>query len=530
MRIHNPLFLADMPDPDVIRVGSDFYMVSTTMFYMPAAPILKSRDLQHWEIVSYICTKIEDHAIYRLEDGRHAYGKGQWATSLMQYKGRFYACFVRHDLKKTYLFSTDDIEKSNWERTEWDTVYHDMSFLCWEGRVYLVYGNGEIRIVEVKEDFSGVLEGTDRLLIDTPSEGLRLRCEGCRAYVKDGRIYLLFIDWPADTQTEQGKRREVCYRSGDLMGPYERKTILYDDMWLPGSGIAQGPIFEDACGNWYAMMFQDSGAIGRVPFLMPVEWKEGWPLLGIDGKVPESMEVPFDEQRTEAIIQSDSFSYEENILKNVWQWNHASDDTAWSLQERPGYLRLKNKNAASDLMRARNTLTQRTKAPGCTFTVNLECNGMADGDFAGLCVMVEKYGQIGIRKKNGRKYVAMRQRIGEITPSDLQWKGSLETLEEWYGIEEMEVPFDGECVWLRVVLHFDSWGSRKETADFLYSLDGEKFYGLGERLELFYSFSLFVGARIGIFSYNEGQGGEGFSDFKNFVAIEQCEEKPADTV
>ena len=80
MRIQNPLFHADMPDPDVIRVGTDFYMVSTTMFYMPAAPVLKSGDLQHWEIVSYICTEVSDNAVYRLENGRHAYGKGQWAT------------------------------------------------------------------------------------------------------------------------------------------------------------------------------------------------------------------------------------------------------------------------------------------------------------------------------------------------------------------------------------------------------------------------------------------------------------------
>ena len=79
MKICNPLFQADMPDPDIIRVGNDFYMVSTTMFYMPAAPVLKSGDLQHWQIVSYICPNIADNDIYRLENGKNAYGKGQWA-------------------------------------------------------------------------------------------------------------------------------------------------------------------------------------------------------------------------------------------------------------------------------------------------------------------------------------------------------------------------------------------------------------------------------------------------------------------
>ena len=77
MRIQNPLFHADMPDPDVIRVGTDFYMVSTTMFYMPAAPVLKSGDLQHWEIVSYICTEVSDNAVYRMADMHTERGSGR---------------------------------------------------------------------------------------------------------------------------------------------------------------------------------------------------------------------------------------------------------------------------------------------------------------------------------------------------------------------------------------------------------------------------------------------------------------------
>lgn len=127
-------------------------MVSTTMFYMPAAPVLKSKDLPYCETVSYICTEIADNDIYRLKNGRHAYEKGQWATSLMYDTGRFYACFACNDMQKTYLFSTDNIEKSDWDRVELDGIYHDMSFLRWENSVYLVYGNGEIRIVEWKKD------------------------------------------------------------------------------------------------------------------------------------------------------------------------------------------------------------------------------------------------------------------------------------------------------------------------------------------------------------------------------------------
>ena len=116
MEVRNPIIGADMPDPDLLRVGDTYYMVSTTMFYTPGAPILRSKDLCHWEIVSYVFETLEDNGIYRLENGRNAYGKGQWATSLTRHNGRFYACFVSHDCGKTYIFSTDDIEKSGWDR------------------------------------------------------------------------------------------------------------------------------------------------------------------------------------------------------------------------------------------------------------------------------------------------------------------------------------------------------------------------------------------------------------------------------
>lgn len=498
MKINNPLFRADMPDPDVIRVGNEYYMVSTTMFFMPAAPILKSRDLQHWRIVSYICESIADNNIYHLRNGRNAYGRGQWATSLMRYRERFYACFVCYDMGKTYLFSTDDIEKSGWDRTELEGIYHDMSFLCWENKVYLVYGNGEIRIIELKEDFSGVVEESDRKLLDTPKEGLRLRCEGCRAYVKDEKIYLLFIDWQEDMPEKQGRRREICYRLKDLSGAYERKIVLDDDMWIPGCGIAQGALLDDADGNWYAIMFQDSGAIGRVPFLMPVEWKDGWPELGIDGKVPESFEIPLEESGKEEIIQSDSFNHEKNVLKNVWQWNHAPNNDAWSFIKRLGFLRLENQKPVHELMEAENTLTQRTKAPYSEFSIRLDCGGMKDGDFAGLCALVEKYGQIGVRQKKGVRSVVLKYRDSETVP---------------FGIIRLKA----NTVWLKIVFCFDSWGEGVETAEFFYSIDGQNFERLGNKLPLYYSLSLFVGARIGIFSYNEQNTVGGHADFCEFV-------------
>lgn len=321
MEVRNPIIGADMPDPDLLRVGDTYYMVSTTMFYTPGAPILRSKDLCHWEIVSYVFETLEDNGIYRLENGRNAYGKGQWATSLTRHNGRFYACFVSHDCGKTYIFSTDDIEKSGWDRAEIGEVFHDMSFLFWEGLPYLVYGNGKICIVELEPDLSGVREGgMRRVLIETKKEGMRLRCEGCRALVRNGFLYLLLIDWP-----ENGGRREVCYRSRSLEGPFEFRVLMDDDCGFPGHGVAQGTLIDSEAGDWYAMLFQDRGASGRIPFLMPARWEDDWPILGMEAQeegkgagriIPAHFPVPFALIRPGRLLSATAFA----MRKTVWRF------------------------------------------------------------------------------------------------------------------------------------------------------------------------------------------------------------------
>lgn len=104
----NPVIWADCPDPDVIRVGEDFYFVSTTMHLMPGAPVMHSKDLVNWEIVSYIFDRIEETPRYSLQEGT-VYGRGQWATSLRYRNGRFYAYFTPNDQPyKGYVYTTED--------------------------------------------------------------------------------------------------------------------------------------------------------------------------------------------------------------------------------------------------------------------------------------------------------------------------------------------------------------------------------------------------------------------------------------
>ena len=190
----NPVIWADCPDPDIIRVGDDFYFVSTTMHLMPGAPVMHSRDLVNWEIVSYIFDRIEETPRYSLQEGT-VYGRGQWATSLRHHNGRFYAYFTPNDQPyKGYVYTTED-PRGKWELHSVIPHFHDASFFFDDnGKAYMVYGTGQIR--ELKPDLTGVLDGgLDTKLFERDSQENNL-LEGSRMIKKDGRYYLLMISWP----------------------------------------------------------------------------------------------------------------------------------------------------------------------------------------------------------------------------------------------------------------------------------------------------------------------------------------------
>ena len=497
MLVKNPIIWADYPDPDVIRVNDIWYMVSTTMFMMPGGQILKSKDLAHWEIVSYIFNSLEDNDAYQLKNGKNAYGKGQWATSLKYYRGSFYACFVCHDMRKTYIYHTNDIEKSGWDRYDLNEVYHDMSLLFDDDIPYLIYGNGDIKIVELNKELSGIKEGgVDRILFETPSNNMHLRCEGCRAYKLNGYYYLLFIDWPSDGFE---RRRVICYRSRELMGEYERKVLLDDDMDYYNMGIAQGVLIDTPSGDWYSIFFQDHGAVGRIPYLVPVTWKNNWPEIGVGGKVPKAFEVPFEEyEGTEPIILSDSFNHRNNVLDLQWQWNHNPIEECWSFTEHPGYLRLKTKYLATDILTSRNILTQRTSGPRCSFIVQLETNGMKPGDYAGLVAFQGNYGTIGIKiDANGKK------RILTCKKESGQQK------------EDESILYSDSKIYLKISFDFEEG---KDLAAFQFSEDGIRWNKIGCDLQMRYTLDLFIGYRIGLFNYSTKETG-GFADFCGFTYV-----------
>lgn len=506
--IANPFIWADVPDEDVIRVGDTYYMVSTTMFYTPGAPIMKSKDLVSWEICSYVYDIMADGDVQNLTNGKHDYAHGQWATSLRYHDGNFYVFFGSYGTNKSYIYKTNDIENGKWTRSEINGMYHDASMLFDDdGRNYLVYGGGgEIKIKELNAEMTGFKSGgAEKTLFKTGLDGLS--GEGAHIQKINGYYYVFIIAWPS-----RSGRIELCYRSKDLLGTYEGKTVLNSGVGTYGSGVAQGGIVDTPDGKWYAMLFQDHGSVGRIPVLVPVTWQNDWPMMGVNGKAPVTFTVEGDYKGTH-LAKDDDFSYSENKLALEWQWNHNPDNKSWSVTEREGYLRLKNNTLATNIINARNTLTQRTEGPACSSVIKLDTKGMKVGDYAGLSAFQFKYGNVGVYvADDGSKRIFMSENGG--------YQGATNIMNSSNKIIE-QVNLSGNEIYLKVDFKFNNVdgnlnvSNNIDKANFYYSYDGNNWTKIGNELSMVYDLKMFTGYRSGIFSYGTKNLG-GYADIDFF--------------
>jgi beta-xylosidase len=507
--VSNPLIRADTPDPSVIRMGKAYYMVSTTMYFSPGAPIMKSYDLVNWKLVNYVYDVLEDIPRMNLEETWNAsetdvrigdYGRGQWAASLRYHNRQYYVCFRSNTTAKSYFFTTGDIEKGPWRRTEIAAGgFHDPSLFFEGGMVYVVHGYGTTRITELRPDLSGVLEGgLDKVIVSSPDVASGTNFEGAHIYKLWGRYYLFLISWPSG-----GKRSQLCYRADSLEGPWEGKVVLSSGLGTRSAGVAQGGIVSTPKGDWYGFLFQDRGAVGRVPVLVPVHWgDDGWPVFGVDGVTPETLEMEVQKDFEGNIVVSDDF--DAATLPLAWQWNHNPDNANWSLSVRPGFMRITTGRVspptqyaglnAAPIYFARNTLTQRTFEPAGAASVAVEVDGMKDGDVAGFAAFQYIYGFAGVTMEDGQKYVVMR-----CAPNN----NGVET-------EQARVPFSGGRVYFKIACEFP-----RDQAAFYYSGDGADWQALGTPLTLSFQTKHFTGYRFALFYYAARTPG-GHVDFDYF--------------
>ena len=510
-KIQNPMLWADVPDPDVIRVGDTFYMVSTTMHLTPGAPIMRSKDLKNWETVGYVFDRLTDSPKYDMQEGT-VYGRGQWATSLKYHKGRFYALLAPNEggpMGQTYIFSAERAE-GPWTLVSRMRHFHDCSlFFDDDDRVYVVYGTGEM--MELKQDLSDVIEGTHRHIFQR-EEDERGLLEGSRMIKHNGKYYLLMIShvWAP------GKyRREVCYRAADIHGPYEKQVILQSDYGgFPHE--AQGTIVDTQDGDWYGIIFQDRGGVGRVLTLMPCRWINGWPMLGDEnGKVPDMMRPVVSGQPATAITRSDDFASSQLGLH--WQWNHNPVDAAWSLTERPGWLRLKTCRVVPNLYLAPNTLTQRMEGPVCSGAVVMDLTKMKDGDCAGLAAFNGDSGVLTVKKQGRRLTLELSEQSVSLTEREKAVTSVDEKVTESITLTSHLSPRSSK-IWLRVDGDFrpNGQGGGRDLAAFYYSLDGEQWSRIGGDYRMVFDYRrFFMGTKFAIFCYATKRQG-GYVDIDEF--------------
>ena len=495
----NPLTYTDTPDPDVIRVGDDFYLVTTTMFYCPMVPIMHSKDLVHWHIVSYVTPDIGDIDEFTFTDGRNAYGKGQWATSLRYHDGYFYVLFITNETQKTYIYRTKDITQSNWECVSViDSFFHDASLQFEEdGRVFVVYGNTQLYITELEPDLSDIKkDGVNQLITEFRPEGFILGAEGSRFLHIGDYYYLLEIDWPGG-----GVRTQRCWRSRSITGPYEEKVVCSGTIGGRGDGVAQGSIVDTPRGDWYAIIFQDHGAVGRLSTLQPVTWVDDWPIIGDDTKPLESFEVNLAPSGDNWTWDNDEF--DEDELPLVWQWNHKPLDGCWSLSERPGWLRLTTGKIATGLSDARNSLTQRTVGPKCCSIVKMDASRLKKGDFAGISAFQSTRLSIGIEAGgDGEKYLVAKSRTSMRVPGQMAPTEKVGTV--------YQEPAKSDIVWLRLDYDFTN-----DTATVSFSYDGNDWTKVDYELQMRFTLDYFTGYRTALFCYATEELG-GFADFDFF--------------
>ncbi|HEX3007577.1 MAG TPA: glycoside hydrolase 43 family protein [Bacteroidales bacterium] len=486
----NPLIFADVPDMSMVRVGDTYYMSSTTMHMAPGVPIMKSKDLSNWELVNYAYNILDDVDAMNLVNGKSTYGRGSWASCIRYHNGMYYVSTFASTTNKTYIYKTKDIEKGPWERITFSPAYHDHTI--WfddDGKIYIIWGVQKLMVAELKEDLSGVKEGTERILIENANAPLGNNVglgEGSQLFKVNGKYYLFNIAWPRGQM-----RTVVIHRADKITGPWEGKVALQD------LGVAQGGLIDMPDGTWYAYLFRDYGSVGRIPYLVPVKWEDGWPVLGINGKVPEMLDLPASKGLIPGIVNSDEFTRKkgEPDLPLVWQWNHNPDNQLWSVAERKGYLRLKTGRIDSVFLKSRNTLTQRTIGPECTGITKLDVSGMNEGDYAGLSAFQRKFGQVGVTVRNKTRFIVMISNKTD-KPTELQ-----------------SIPLSGTTVYLKIECNFRD---KIDEANFYYSLDGKTWKSIGQTLKMEYTLmEHFMGYRFGLFNYATKETG-GYADFDYF--------------
>ena len=508
----NPVINADFPDIDVIRVGDTYYMVSTTMYHFPGATLLKSKDLVNWEYCANPLQKIDDNDAYNLMNGAHHYSQGQWAASLKYHDGKFYIYFICYgrsgvDNTQQVLLTATDPE-GTWEMKKMSDHYYDSGWLFDDGEngdgyLYVACGIGDIWVNKLN---AKTLQKISSTCVISVGNG----CEGSHMY-HIGDYYYIYATY-GGTEGSQ-----TVFRSKNPMGPYEE----HEGRVFANQKIHQGALVETQTGEWWTLLFKDAGAIGRIPYLEPVKWENDWPIIGNNGidvsKDGAAYPKPNVGQTYEKTYLPTNDAFTDTKLGMQWEWNHNPVESAWSLTERRGWLRLHTANVTDELTWARNSLSQRilgfspngTSSSNYKYsfgTVKIDVSGMQEGDVAGLAVFQNPYSFIGVKMVNGKKLLYSER---------CTFSGqNLNKVETKTGAE-----VQSDVIYLRAAVNFGTNSCR-----YRYSYDNKKWTTWGVTMTTGYTLDYFVGQRFYLFNYATKHLG-GYVDFDWFSTEQEYSEE-----
>jgi beta-xylosidase len=479
----NPIFWGDWPDSDVIRVGDEFYFISTSMHYVPGCPIARSKDLVNWEMAGYAVPRYDEDPRYDLKGGDF-YLCGSWANTIRHHNGKFYVGFCTPrgpgpGGKGQFSMCVADDVKGPWKRTIFPEYLYDPGlFFDDDGKAYVAHGQSTICITELNADALSVKGKPVKVIENSHAEGSHL-------YKINGKYYLFC---PC-----AGLGVQLCFRSDKIYGPYERQVVMHDTRNTQ-YGIHQGGLVQLKNGDWWCLIMEDRDPVGRTTRLEPVTWVDGWPMLGRQDAKGDW--IGMDVCKKPAIgtshpVTAPATTDEFNTpgLGLQWQWNHNPDNARWSLAERPGYLRLKAGKAES-LWKARNTLTQRVQGPASDGIAELDLRGLKDGNVAGLGIFESPYGFIAIRQEGSVRKIVMVNNNQTIATIDT---------------------FTGDTIWFQARTVFAG-----ATATFFYSLDGKSWQPLGNTLKMGLGLP-WTANRFALFNYSTKDAGiGGIADFNGF--------------
>jgi len=398
----NPIICTDYSDPDVIADGEDFWLTASSFNCTPGLPILHSRDLVNWRIVNYA---IKNNPDPRKVFDKPQHGCGVWAPAIRKHDEKFWIFFPMPD-EGIYL-TTADNPRGNWSEPHLVQAGKGLIDPCplWDedGQAYLVHAYARsrsgikhrLRVCPMAPDGSKLL-GDGQIVFDDPEHQPTL--EGPKFHKRDGWYY---ISAPAGGVATGW---QVIFRSRNPYGPYESKIVLHQGSTAI-NGPHQGALVDTKSGETWFVHFQDRGVVGRISHLQPVQWKDGWPLMGINLDA-QGVGEPVTQYRKPVIganlpieVPQTSDEFDEDKLGLQWQWHANHIDDWYSLTATPKSLRLFSQFVENgDLAQTPNLLLQKFPAMRFAVDTSLTFSPASEHDRAGLIVMGKKHCAIVIQK------------------------------------------------------------------------------------------------------------------------------------